>query len=137
MQVIISRRNRQNKLVVFSPWNDQIPAQIKAHPALVAIERVQAWQRDLASGLRPSFKGVAQQEQLTVARVSQMMTLSRLSQPALDRLREILATATAPNEAFSLRKLFQVARLPAETQVSTIDQMARRNRLRRSTNPIP
>jgi hypothetical protein len=137
VQVIISRWNRQNRLAVVGAWNDHNPPKKSLHPVLVAIERVQAWQRDLASGLRPSFKGVAQQEQLTVARVSQMMTLSRLSQPALDRLREILATAKAPHEAFSLRKLFQVARLPAETQVSTIDQMARRNRLRRSTNPIP
>jgi len=63
----------------------------------------------LASGLRPSFKAIAQHESLTVARGSQMMTLSRLSHPALDRLREILATAKAPNEAFSLRRLFQVA----------------------------
>jgi hypothetical protein len=54
-----------------------------------------------------------------------------MSPPALDRLREILAKPTAAKEAFSLRKLFQVARLPAEAQVSAIDQMARRSRLRR------
>ena len=39
--------------------------------------------------------------------------------------------ADGRKEAFSLRKLFQVARLPAEAQVSAIDQMARRSRLRR------
>jgi len=61
-----------------------------------------------------------------------MMTLSRLSPPALDRLREILAKPVAAKEAFSLRKLFQVARLPTEAQISTIDQMAHQSRLRRS-----
>jgi hypothetical protein len=53
-----------------------------------------------------------------------MMTLLRLSPPALDRLREILAKPTAAKEAFSLRKLFQVARRPSENRVSMIEQMA-------------
>ena len=117
--------------MVVSPWNEQISAQHSPHPALAAIDRIQTWRRDLASGLRPSFKVIAQREGMTVARVSQMMALARLSPPALDRLREILAKPTAAKEAFSLRKLFQVARLPAEAQVSVIDQMARRSRLRR------
>ena len=135
LEVVISRKNRQNQLAVVSPWNDQIPAQNKPHPALAAIDRVQTWQQDLASGLRPSFKAVAQHENLTVARVSQMMTLSRLSRPTLDRLREILSARRSRNEAFSLRKLFQVARLPAEAQVPTIERMTHRDRLRRSTSP--
>ena len=119
--------------MIISPWNEQIPEQNKPHPALAAIDRIQTWQRDLDSGLRPSFKAIAQHENLTVARVSQMMTLSRLSPPALDRLREILAKPKAAKEAFSLRKLFHVARLPAGVQVSMIDQMTRRGRLRRAT----
>jgi hypothetical protein len=76
-------------------------------------------------------------EGLTVARVSQLITLSRLSPPALDRLREILAKPTAAKEAFSLRKLFQVARLPTDVHLSTIDQMAHRSRLRRPPDIIP
>ena len=59
----------------------------------------------------------------------------RLSPPALDRLREILAKPMAPKEAFSLRKLFQVAHLPAEAQLSTIDKMAHQSRLRRALTP--
>jgi hypothetical protein len=105
------------------------------HPALAAINRFQIWQRDLASGLRPSFKAIAQHKSLTSVRISQMMALSRLSQPALDRLREILSKPIAANEAFSLRKLFQMARLPAEAQVPKIEKMAHRSRLRRSTKP--
>jgi hypothetical protein len=120
--------------VVASPWNDQISAQYSPHPSLAAIERIQAWKADPASGLRPSFKAIAKHEGLTVARVSQMMVLSRLTQPALDRLGEILAKPMAAKEAFSLRKLFQVARLPGEAQESRIDQMAHQSRLRRLTN---
>jgi hypothetical protein len=117
--------------VVVSPWNEQIPKQYSPHPSLAAIERIQTWKANLASGLRPSFKAVAQHEKLSVARVSQMMTLSRLSPPALDRLREILAKLKAPNEIFSLRKLINVARLPAEAQIPKINQMGCLNRLRR------
>jgi hypothetical protein len=62
-----------------------------------------------------------------------MMALSRLTQPALDRLKEILATPMAAKEAFSLQKLFRAARLPAEAQVSTIEKMAHRSLLRRSS----
>ena len=119
--------------MVVTPWNEQISAQSSPHPVLAAIEKIQTWKADLASGLRPSFKAIAQHENLTLARVSQLMALARLSPPALDRLREILVKPVAAKEAFSLRKLFHVARLPAGVQVSMIDQMTRRGRLRRAT----
>ena len=112
--------------MIVSPWNERISAQYSPHPSLAAIERIQTWKADSASGLRPSFKAIVQHENLTVARGAQMMVLSRLIQPALNRLGKILAKPIAAKEAFSLRKLFLAARLPAEVQVLTINQMAHR-----------
>jgi hypothetical protein len=136
LEVIISRRNRQNSLVVVSPWNDRVSAQYGPHPALVAIDRVQTWQRDLASVLMPSFNAIAQRENLTVARISQMMMLSRLSQPALDRLRVTLTTAKARNEAFSLRKLFQDGAISPASQRRR-SRFVRRGWSRSSSRQMP
>lgn len=132
MQVVLLRKQRQPSLGVVSPWDDQISAQYSLHPALVAIERVQSWKRDLASGARQSLRAIATHENLTVARVSQMMVLAHLSQPAVDRLHDILAYRTSPKEASSLRKLFRVARFPAEAQVAAIENLGRRRRLRQA-----
>ena len=125
LQVVVPRSKVASKVLVLQPWQDDSEGLGEKHPVLSMLTRVKLWQGELASGSVRSLRALAKREELTPARISQLLILSRLSERAADLLHSMLNHFRGPKEAFSLRKVISVALLPERNQLAAIEYLGR------------